>query len=47
MALVKFGFNVLKNKIVPTLSKVHGTRRPEFDSEEMVKTMLLRPVAAK
>jgi len=26
--LVKFLFNVWKNKIVPTLSKVHGARWP-------------------
>ena len=35
VTLGKFIFNVWKNKIMSTLSEVHGTRWPGFDSEEM------------
>jgi len=45
--LVKFIFNVWEDKIVPTLSELHSTRWPGFDSEEMVKAMLFSQAAAK
>jgi len=47
VSFFKFVFNVWKNKIMPTLSEIHDVRWLEFDSEEMVKAMLLRPAASK
>ena len=45
MMLVKFIFNVWEDKIVPTLSELHGARWPEFDGEEMVKAVLFSRTA--
>jgi len=39
VAFIKSIFDVWQEKIVPTLSKVHGTRRPGFDGKKTVKTM--------
>jgi len=47
VAFIKLIFDVWENKIVPALSKVHGTRWPGFDGEQVVKTMSFRPAAAK
>ena len=47
MMLVKFIFNVWEDKIVPTLSELHGSRWPGFDSEEMVKAVCISQAAAK
>jgi len=47
MMFVKFIFNIWVDKIVPTLSALHGARWPGFDSEEMVKAMLFSQAAAK
>ena len=47
MEFIKITFDVWYHKIVPTLSKMHGIRRPGFGGEKMVKTMSFRPVAAK
>jgi len=46
MMLVKFIFNVWEDKIVPTLSELHGARWPGFDGEEMVNAMLFSQAAA-
>jgi len=45
MMLVKFIFNVWEDKIVPTLSELHGARWPGFDGEEMVKAVLFSRTA--
>jgi len=47
MVLVKFILNVWDDKIVPTLSELHGARWPGFDGVEMVKAMLFSQAAAK
>jgi len=47
VAFIKFISDVWENKIVPVLSKMHGTRWPGFDDEQVVKTMLYRPAAVK
>jgi len=46
MMLVKFIFNVWEDKIVPTLSELHGASWPGFDGEEMVNAMLFSQAAA-
>ena len=47
MMLVKFIFNVWEDKILPTLSELHGSRWPGFDGEEMVKAVLFSQAVAK
>jgi len=47
VASVKFIFNVRKDKIVLTLSKVPGARWPGFHVEEMVKIIVVQTAAVK